>query len=365
VGGRLSPPFFIEEGDEPYRAELVLWMENPSGLVVGQDVIAPGHVEGAVGRVLRRALERPLAGPSRRPDIIRVADPAIAAEVHAAIGDAIPVRVAPTPELDALLEQMLESMPEGDEDESYLAGGRIPPEAVAKVFAAAEMLYRMAPWKVATDDQVLRMDIPALGVEGACVSIIGNLGESLGLLVFPSLAGYEAFERVAQEPLREGGPLDFGTDWLALDFARGADLPASLRREVAAHAWPVAAADAYPWVVRHDRDGAPRPLVERDLKIAAASAASLTALFAKHRRLFEAEEFEPVCESWFDENDLEVRFTLPYEAFSLFEIESPAARVQEPAARGERVKVSRNAPCPCGSGRKYKHCCLGIHRPRA
>jgi hypothetical protein len=22
-------------------------------------------------------------------------------------------------------------------------------------------------------------------------------------------------------------------------------------------------------------------------------------------------------------------------------------------------KISRNAPCPCGSGRKYKHCCWG------
>ncbi|MCZ6516624.1 MAG: SEC-C metal-binding domain-containing protein [Gammaproteobacteria bacterium] len=22
------------------------------------------------------------------------------------------------------------------------------------------------------------------------------------------------------------------------------------------------------------------------------------------------------------------------------------------------MKVGRNAPCPCGSGRKYKHCCL-------
>src|SRR5262249_19251205 len=24
-----------------------------------------------------------------------------------------------------------------------------------------------------------------------------------------------------------------------------------------------------------------------------------------------------------------------------------------------RKKVSRNAPCPCGSGKKYKHCCYG------
>jgi hypothetical protein len=24
-----------------------------------------------------------------------------------------------------------------------------------------------------------------------------------------------------------------------------------------------------------------------------------------------------------------------------------------------RQKLSRNAPCPCGSGKKYKHCCYG------
>jgi SEC-C motif len=24
-----------------------------------------------------------------------------------------------------------------------------------------------------------------------------------------------------------------------------------------------------------------------------------------------------------------------------------------------RKKLSRNDPCPCGSGKKYKHCCYG------
>ena len=27
--------------------------------------------------------------------------------------------------------------------------------------------------------------------------------------------------------------------------------------------------------------------------------------------------------------------------------------------RREGKHVSRNAPCPCGSGKQYKHCCLG------
>jgi uncharacterized protein YecA (UPF0149 family) len=32
--------------------------------------------------------------------------------------------------------------------------------------------------------------------------------------------------------------------------------------------------------------------------------------------------------------------------------------VLAPARRTE-AKVGRNAPCPCGSGKKYKHCCGG------
>jgi uncharacterized protein YecA (UPF0149 family) len=36
-----------------------------------------------------------------------------------------------------------------------------------------------------------------------------------------------------------------------------------------------------------------------------------------------------------------------------------ASRSPQPVAS---ASVSRNAPCPCGSGRKFKHCC-GSHRP--
>lgn len=49
---------------------------------------------------------------------------------------------------------------------------------------------------------------------------------------------------------------------------------------------------------------------------------------------------------------------------------SGAARSQEPAAlpapgRLRSAKVPRNAPCPCGSGHKYKKCCLGSAPPTA
>ena len=31
-------------------------------------------------------------------------------------------------------------------------------------------------------------------------------------------------------------------------------------------------------------------------------------------------------------------------------------------ARRIGPKIGRNGPCPCGSGRKYKHCCLPKYR---
>lgn len=360
VGGLLSPPVFVDDPAEPFRAEMALWMELPSGIVVSSEVVHPEAAGGAIARGLLSALERPLAGPPRRPDRIRVANALLAAEVRGATGDTIPVVVGPTPELDELLRLMMESSPAADEELSYLEDDRIGREVVTRFFRAAGLLYGIAPWKTATDDQVLRMDIPALDVDGACISIIGSLGQSRGVMIFPSLAGYEAFLRAAKESDAQTRRSDFGTDWMALTFDPRDELPERMLQEIAEHDWPVEDDDGFPRVERRNSDGASRPLVERDLEIATACATSLSTFFLKYSHMFESETFDPVCESYFDQDDLEVRFTVPYEALSLFDIDAPPDFVEEPAAEPFRPKVGRNAPCPCGSGRKYKKCHLPI-----
>lgn len=363
VGGRRLAPFYVDDGKQPYRASLSLWVEVPSELIVGHDLTAGGEEEHAVVRTLQAALAHPMAGPPRRPDRLRVGDEATAMAVRAVVGASIPVIVAPTPEIDALVEALAHAAPDrpvpGQLDASYLSEGRVRPVSVERMFQSAKLLYGCAPWKVATDDQVLRVDIPALDVRGACISIIGYLGESLGLMVFPSLDSYERFAQAAEALQGRGGPFDVGTEWLVLSYQRRADLSETQRREVAEHAWPVASAGAYPTVTRRDRDGVPQPLVERDVQIASAVASSLTPFFVKHRSAFEHVHFDPISESYFDEDDLEVRFTVPYDAFELFEKTPPA--VPEPAA----AKPGRNDPCHCGSGRKYKRCHLALDASEA
>jgi len=357
VGGRFSSPFFITGEGEPYRPEVIVWMELPSGMVVGHRLIDPRGEPVPFAATLEEAMREPLMGPPRRPGRVRIADEGLAREIREADLD-LSVELGATPELEELMEFMAEDMGPGDESrDSYFEDGRVPEVALRSLFANAEILYRIAPWKKAADTDVIRMDIPALGVRGACLSIIGALGESLGVLIFPSDEAFERFLGVSEKSGRSPGRLDLGTSVLSLEFERAVDLPPSMRREVMKHGWPVAGPEAYPRVRHRDRDGMPRPLTEKDLKIASACAASMASFFIKHEDMFAGDRFEPVCESWCDQDDLEVRLTAPYRAWPLFEANEPPAPAR-PAVRAG-AKVGRNDPCPCGSGRKYKKCCLG------
>ena len=331
----------------------------------------PEDIDGAVGRVLREALAQPAAGAPRRPDAIRVADSVIAAEVRAAVQGAIPVTVAPTPELDDLRAQLIESMPPGDEDESYFAGGRVSPAAVERLFTAARALFAMKPWSLVADTRLLRMDIPALNVDGASLVVTGPTSGRRGVFIFPTPEGFDTFLDVAMQQSSDidSGPTDVAAGYLALVYERVTDLPPSMRREAMTHGWRVDSADAYPVVECRDPDRALRPVVERDVEIVTACALSLGAFVLKHAPIFSSDTFTPVCESYFDDDDLEVRFTVPYDALSDFDVTEPVDRdadadfdvaldSEPPPAESFRPRVARNAPCPCGSGRKYKNCCL-------
>ena len=358
VGGIVSPPFFITgEEKEPYRVDMAVWLERNSGCVLAQEVGPQGDSLAILKSSLESALQQPLVGRPRRPTRIRVEEAAWAPLITKTIGSPVEVVVAPTPELDELLEMMTADMASEEAELSYFEQGRVSADVVQLFFESARLIFDVAPWDSIDDGQVLRVDIPALGVEGACLSIIGALGESLGFLVFPSLEGYIAFGDHGDAFVEGSGPIDCGTEWLALSYDRGADLPAALRREVAENAWPVANAQAYPTVLRCDRDGVVCPLCDRDIRIITAIAAAFPAFYFSHPGLFDEESFSAVSESYMDRDDLAVRFTVPYESYELFGPQYREVHDGRPPSE-PMPKVGRNDPCPCGSGKKYKKCHL-------
>ncbi len=365
VGGAARAPFLVHDRPEPYRPGLALWFELPDGWVVGQAVQDPEETAGAtLARALRDAMAVPAVGEPRRPEAIRIADAAAAAVVRAETAGGIPVTVAPTPELDGLFADLFEAMSDFDEERvepSYLQDGRIPTSAVASLFEACGLLFGLRPWKHADEPPALRMDIPRLDVDGACVFVTGHDGIARGVLIFPSLEDFDAFLLAAEE---EGYKEDWlGSEALSLTFDSAAELPQGMRREAMDHGWRVEGPDAYPVLLHVDAEGVPRPPTEREMEIAAACAEALAALLARHGGILSQPPSEPVCESCFIRDDLEVRFTVPYEGLDLFGLDSSAGDEFDEPGDTDRdgpftPRAGRNEPCPCGSGRKYKKCCL-------
>ena len=56
IAGLLTTPFFVTDRQEPYRPILVVLMELPNLLVVGQDLVAPEATAGKLGRTLLTAM---------------------------------------------------------------------------------------------------------------------------------------------------------------------------------------------------------------------------------------------------------------------------------------------------------------------
>ncbi len=371
VGGVLWPPIVID-GPEPTRAGWVVWLELPDKLIVGQDAVVPDKAAGAVTSTLREALAQPLIGPPRKPDIIRVADADAAVAVRAEVGDTIDVRIAPTPEFDDILKDLIESLPDSiDNEASYFANGRISADAVADLFSASSSLLAIAPWTSANDTQLLRVNIPDLGVDGACISIIGKLGVSRGVLVFPSRDSFDAVLAASASSASRREPFSVGSGCLSLTFDPVAELSPLMQAEAADCGWPVKENGLCPVVIRLGRDGLPTPLEERDVAIAVSCARALVAFFVKHGDRFESNTITPVCESYEDGHDREVQLSVPYEAFEGLDLTEPKRSAQPPSPPGTASqsltgrRVGRNDPCPCGSGRKYKKCHLAADEGRS
>ena len=402
VGGIFATTVEIEEhpGAHP---DVLVWIERPVGTIVGAEPRLPGNPDTHLGTVLLRCMEAPATGAPRRPASIRVASADLAAEVRSVIGDSIPVQVAPTPEIDDAQRHLEPLLDEPGDGGLFGSVGPLeedlPEPVIAEFFRALAAMARVRPWAVMYDC-LLRLDVPDLDVDGACVNLI-DASQGCGMLIFPSLEAQISIEANwgGDHPDLPPGA-DLGSGWLALAFASRDEVPALMREEIDRCGWKVAGRRWYPVVQSFDRFGMPIGVTEGDLRVVTAAALASTALLPaadgstrSHRRPFDGPELVEVSDRdgndiylsgpW-DEYDLpgpgdpgfydfvpvptgRKRSTRPKASGSGSHVGpgpiatgfgAPIPRVRRKNPTGFQPRASRNAPCPCGSGKKYKKCCL-------
>jgi hypothetical protein len=211
------------------------------------------------------------------------------------------------PELDAAFAE-LTAMAGGGAQPSYLGDGDIPKEVVSEFFEAADSLFRIAPWRVVAEEQIVGVDIPGLKVKGACLSVIGGNDESFGLLLFRSLEDYLAF---GTRPVRGGRSKD-RIAMRSMSFGTRKELPPSMLREIKTHRWQVAGAKAYATLFCVDKGMEPVPVTTRDFRIMTACASAFLLFLAQHRDIFDADRAAVVKASFSHESGLMVLLTAPY-----------------------------------------------------
>jgi len=324
VGGRFHTPWRSEGARVQARLDAVLWVAVPSGLIVGQSLCPADDAHAMVGEVLAEALEAAREGPIDPPDRIRVCDEATAAVARGIVGDAVPVGVAPTPELDALAAAVVDQMPDPTQPRRFADPAELDAEAMRALFVGAARLAEAAPWRWLTMEQALRVDSPVMGIEAASVNFHGGGNEEPAMLLIPSLYvdddGLGPLEDVAGERTTspDAADVEQTPEWLALSYLRGDELTPRLRKVASQHGWPVASPDAYPVVEAWADGGRSRPVTEVDVEVLAIVAGLVAEFFEHHGESAAAEGADPICAKFEDDYGHVVYVTFPFEAGELF-----------------------------------------------
>ena len=285
VTGIVSLPQYVTGEGEPFRPDLLLWIDQ-DGLIVGMNTARPGELSQRVAQHFRETTRRPLMGPSRAPTRIRVASAELADTLRAELGKTIEVVCAPTPELGATIAAMIEQMDENDEEQTFLTPD-LSAAAMAAFFHAAAGLFRAKPWGVVPDDQsLLSVTVEALGVRDTVISIIGHAEESFGLILFSDLDTFEAYIEVAIA--MAAGEMPPVPPHFGITFESRDDRGPALLAEIAEQGWEVAGPDAYPSLVIVDKDVVGRMPTAKELALAEVIALALPKVLAEEQALLRA-----------------------------------------------------------------------------
>lgn len=201
IGGRFAlPPATGEAGAE--RMEAVLWLEADTDELLEVEICAAEASKRALADSLRKVLRR---YRPEAPARLRVATQDEADGVGEVLPRAV-VEIGPTPEIERIGQLLAEDLAHEGLELDYLEGGTLGAGDMARYFELMAELWEAAPWRVFPDCAVLELDVPALGVTGGCVSVIGELQQSHGAMLFESLDAFEEFSIHAQRLTEAGDP---------------------------------------------------------------------------------------------------------------------------------------------------------------
>lgn len=324
-----------------------------------------------LGPVIDRAIREPVDGRPHLPAVVRVATADLAEEIRKHRPE-VTIRIGPTPLVDNLgLELARDIVPEEDDRWTWLQGGATAVE-VTRLFEAFAAFYRTLAWEAIDPLQLIRLELPSLGLTPGWVNVMASHNLTGGLVLTVAIAPNDGARAAWEEDeLSESEITVFGAE---LD-----DLPREAFAELISHGWK--ATEGYHPRVTAGGDEE-RPASARETAIAVAALEALARHFdpvnatpderGDHTlsdgttakvSIHETDVLPEPEDEDLDDEDLGPGFFEPgddddIEHFLALDRMRAWTQAAPPADATVRAapKPGRNDPCPCGSGKKYKKC---------
>lgn len=247
--GRLvRMPTWVEEvGGLPRRPWGAVWVSRDTGMV-NVELGAEGDWRLALQSLTGLGLKFAHCRPSR----LEVMDAELGRQLAAALEDReLSVTVVQAlPDVTAVVNRMAAELRGTPAAPGALAGRGVTVERVRAFAEAARDFYQAAPWRHLSDEDLVRVEAPAMPRGLGYLTVLGGAGITFGLGFFPSARAFEELEP---------GPVDSdfvlgGRRWSIL-FDPAWKTPIADVDLWEAEDLPLAREDAYPAALGFDPDG--------------------------------------------------------------------------------------------------------------
>lgn len=274
----------INIGKSSDRAWMTVILERETELILGQDIsLVPSNA--VAGKLLRQTLKHPLAGPARRPTVVVVESKELGDLVSGELGLEVRVSATPLVEGDRFFAEMKRFLAsggleagEGEEDfaERSYFDDNLSPAQVKDLIVQATALAKLRPWDACSDADLIRLDVPDLGVAGAGLCVIGAIGEALGFVIFGSQEDYLHHVSRADLLMAEPRVVEPGVPLVSLNFDLAEDISETMQEEAAGLGLKPGRNTLYPYILCMDPEGVQRPASEADYRLVMAATVALT-----------------------------------------------------------------------------------------
>jgi hypothetical protein len=227
----------------PLEGEFYLLLAIEDELIVGSRFVPQGEIQN-LAEFLQQICQKPMMGAPRLPTSIRFDNRVKKKKAKLELAG-VTITLGHAPQLDEAITAMAEHFRRIDQKDTW-DYDEYPAATMHRFFALAHAWATVAPWETFNDGDLFELNCPQHKMRKWYASIMGNAGQSYGILFFRSTASLQNFSKASKIAAATGKIPIIKEPIIALNYDDTSNMDDLLRKAAMGNGWPVIAPNMFP-----------------------------------------------------------------------------------------------------------------------